>query len=115
MENSARKDFLNLQEIDQNNEYEFQIALSCILYDQTHPQHRELTEGMEDKINTLLAHYLKNQSYEEIAKEKYGILSDKDLQKRANKLRQDVSRVKIKIKERFQEILSSKKKGKISG
>ena len=115
MENSVRKDFLNLQEIDQNNEYEFQMALSCILYDQTHPQHRELTEGMEDKINTLMAHYLKNQSYEEIAKEKYGILSDKDLQKRANKLRQDVSRVKIKIKERFQEILSSKKKGKISG
>lgn len=106
MENSAIKDFFNLQEIDRDNEYEFQMALSCVLYDPNHPQHSRLTEGIEDKIHTLLAHYLKNQSYEEIAKEQYGSLPDKELQKKANKLRQDVSRAKIKIKERFQEMLS---------
>lgn len=107
IENSARENFVNLKAIDKDNEYEYQMALSCVLYDQAHPQHSCLIQGIEDKINILLAHYLKNQSYEEIAKEKYGSLSDKELQKRANKLRQDVSRVKVKIKERFNEMLFS--------
>lgn len=106
-EDSVMKDFLDLKDIDIDDDYEFRMALSCVLYDREHPYHRQLIQGLEDKVDILLAHYVRNQSYEEIAFEKYGPLPEKEMKKKTDKLRQDVSRVKIKIKERFKEILAA--------
>ena len=106
---STMKEFMDLTDIDSEDEYEVRKALAYALYNQDHPNHKQLTEGLEDKIEILVTHYVKKLSYEEIAFEKFGEQSPEELKRETDKLRQDVSRVKTKIKERFKKFLNSNK------
>lgn len=101
------QDFFDLGDINSEDEYEVRKALSYALYYQDNPIHKQLTEGLEDKIEILIAHYVRKQSYEDIAQEKFGNLPPEQHKKEIDKLRQDVSRVKIKIKERFKKIMNT--------
>lgn len=101
------QDFFDLGDINSEDEYEVRKALSYALYYQDNPIHKQLTEGLEDKIEILIAHYVRKQSYEDIAQEKFGNLSPEQHKREVDKLRQDVSRVKIKIKERFKKIMNA--------
>ena len=101
------QDFFDLGDINSEDEYEVRKALSNALYYQDNPIHKQLTEGLEDKIEILIAHYVRKQSYEDIAQEKFGNLSPEQHKREVDKLRQDVSRVKIKIKERFKKIMNA--------
>ena len=101
------QDFFNLGNINSEDEYEVRKALSYALYYQDNPVHKQLTEGLEDKIEVLIAHYVRKQSYDEIALEKFGQLPPEQHKREVDKLRQDVSRVKIKLKERFKKIMDT--------
>lgn len=103
------KEFVELNDIDSEDEYVVRKALAYALYYQDHPIHKELTEGLEDKIEILVSHYVKKLSYEEIALEKICNPTSEELKRETDRLRQDVSRVKIKIKERFKKYLDSNK------
>lgn len=105
----SMEEFLDLTDINSEDEYEIRKALAYALYNQDHPYHKQLTEGLEDKVEVLVTHYVKKLSYEEIAFEKFGEQSPEDLKRETDKLRQDVSRVKTKIKERFKKLLDSNK------
>lgn len=101
------QDFFDSGGLIPEDEYEIRKALSHALYDQDDPIHKQLTEGLEDKIKILIAHYVRKQSYEEIALERSGNLPPEQHKREVDKLRQDVSRVKIKIKERFKKIMNA--------
>ncbi|MFR3328784.1 MAG: hypothetical protein ACLTSL_01205 [Odoribacter splanchnicus] len=101
------QDFFDLGDINFEDEYEVRKALSYALYYQDNPIHKQLTEGLEDKIEILIAHYVRKQSYDEIALEKFGRLPQEQHKREVDKLRQDVSRVKIKLKERFKKIMDT--------
>jgi len=76
-----------------------------LLQNPTHPLRKELFKGMEDKIDTLLLHFLEGLSYEEIAIRKYGQLSPENLRKAINKFRQDICRIKVPLRLRIEQII----------
>lgn len=93
-----------LANIDTDDENKFRTALACALLSKDDPIHQQLPKGMEDKLKILVAHCVEKLSYEEIALERNSRLSSKELKKETDRLRQEVARVKIKIKEIFKKL-----------
>lgn len=95
------------EDIDPDNNAAVSRALTAILWDRTEPWYTRLTKGVEDKVEILFLHYVSGKSYAEIARIQETSLSPKSdlspeqLQKRENKLRQEVVRVRKTLKERF--------------
>lgn len=98
---STTKGVPELTDMDPEDEDGVRHALARALLNKDNPIRKQLPEGVEDKLKTLIAQGVEDLSYEEIALEKVGRTSPEKLKREAARLRQDVSRVKIKIKELF--------------
>ncbi|MCL3849770.1 hypothetical protein M1P97_00500 [Parabacteroides sp. GYB001] len=94
-----------LLDVDMQNEYEVKCAFMVVLWDRSEPWYSKLVSGLENKVEVLRLYYIGGQSYREIAIMQLPGGSDNDIRKLENKLRQDVSRVRKILKERFMEML----------
>lgn len=102
-------EFVDLSNIDLEDDEVLRNVMSYLLHDQEHPIHQKLTEGLEDKIDILVLHYVKHLSYEEIALGKISNPTTEELIRETARLRKEASRGKIKIKERIRRFFSSNK------
>lgn len=101
------QDFFNLGDINSEDEYEVRKALSYALYYQDNPVHKQLTEGLEDKIEVLIATMSENNPTTKSLWKNSANCRPEQHKREVDKLRQDVSRVKIKLKERFKKIMDT--------
>ena len=75
------------------------------MYNEDHPLHKELTEGLQDKIANLFLHYIDGISYEEIVHRNKGNISEKEMAKEAARLRQEIKRVKEILLKRYYKLM----------
>ena len=94
-----------LFDVDIKSDYEVSTALTVVLWDKMEPWYTELVEGVEDKVTTLLQHYVQGLSYEKIALLRVPESSEVELRRLQTRLRQDVVRVRKELKKRFVRIL----------
>ena len=94
-----------LFDVDIKCDYEVSTALTVILWDKIEPWYTELVEGIEDKVTTLLQHYVQGLSYEKIALLRIPESPEVELRGLQTRLRQDVVRVRKELKKRFVRIL----------
>ncbi|HIT49357.1 MAG TPA: hypothetical protein IAC34_07695 [Candidatus Coprenecus stercoripullorum] len=76
-----------------------------VLYNEDHPWHARLVEGMEDRVQRLFEHYIDGLSYEDIVRRHYGELPPSEGAKAAAKVRQEIKRLKDRLIERFDKIV----------
>lgn len=96
----------DLSEVDTLNNSEVSRALTSILWSRREPWYTKLIVGQEDKVSTLLLHYVEGKSYDEIADILDPCLSGNLRVKLCGKLRQDTVRIRRVLKERFIKLLS---------
>ncbi|WP_455640141.1 hypothetical protein [Parabacteroides sp.] len=94
-----------LSDIDVTCDYEVSTALTAVLWDKTEPWYTRLVQGIEDKVATLLQHYVEGMSYEQIVLLCTSGISKEEQKRMQARLRQDVVRVRKELKERFVRIL----------
>lgn len=98
-------------DIDPDDNAAVSRALTAILWDRTEPWYSRLIEGVEEKVEILLLHYVSGKSYTEIARMQNITLypernlSAKQFKRRENNLRQESVRVRKLLKERFIRLL----------
>lgn len=95
----------DLSDVDPLNNSAVSRALTSILWDRTEPWYTMLIAGQEDRVSTMLLHYVDGKSYDEIADMLEPDLSDHLRRKLCGKLRQDTVRVRRMLKERFIKLL----------
>ena len=86
-----------------------------ILWDRCEPWYSRLVCGMENKVEALQLYYIEKKTYREIAVIVAPELSGDEIRKMEVKLRQDVSRVRKILKERFLEMLLKEGKEDLNG
>lgn len=101
--------------VDIQNEYEVKCAFLTILWDRCEPWYSRLVCGMENKVEALQLYYIEKKTYREIAVIVAPELSGDEIRKMEVKLRQDVSRVRKILKERFLEMLLKEGKEDLNG
>lgn len=84
-------------------------ALTAVLWDRIEPWYGQLTEGQEEKVRILFLRYVSGQSYAEIVRQRHGILSPQKARKEEAKLRQEVVRIRKRLKQRFIRLLNMQK------
>lgn len=94
-----------LSDIDIACDYEVSTALTIVLWDKMEPWYTKLVEGIEDKVTTLLQHYVQGLSYEKITFLHVPDCREEERQRLQTRLRQDVVRVRKELKMRFVRIL----------
>lgn len=97
-----------LEDADGNDEEELGRILTVILWDKAEPWYSQLTRGMEEKTQLLFMHYAEGLRYDAIAAMQGKGLTEKELKRLENKLRQDVVRTRRLLKERFMNLLDKK-------
>lgn len=101
--------------VDVQNEYEVKCAFMAVLWDRCEPWYSRLIGGMEHKVEALQLYYIGRKSYREIAIMQAPELSEDEIRKFEVKLRQDVSRVRKILKERFLKMLLKEGKENLNG
>lgn len=101
--------------VDMQNEYEVKCAFLTVLWDRYEPWYSRLICGIENKVEALQLYYIGRKTYREIAIIQAPELSDDEIRKLEVKLRQDVSRVRKILKERFLKLLLKEGKEDLNG
>lgn len=92
----------SIDDIDIQNAYEVAYAISIILLDSSHPLHKLLVKGLEDKIDILLRKVVDGQSYNTIVKEKWDIHpGSENFSKAVVRARKEFERVRKTLQDRF--------------
>ncbi len=95
--------------IDLADEESVRNYMIVVLYNEEHPLHKKLVEGLEEKVKLLFEHYLDDLSYEEMVTKRYGEVDEKDMVRHAARFRQDVKRIKERLINRFEVIITEPK------
>ena len=103
--NFKSHDFHFSTNIDIQDQYAVRGYFVVILYNEDHPLHNELTEGLQDKITNLFLHYIDGISYEEIVHRNKGNITEKEMAKEAARLRQEIKRVKETLLKRYYKLM----------
>lgn len=84
-------------------------ALTAVLWDRIEPWYSRLTEGQEEKVRLLFLRYVSGKSYAEIVRQQAGTLPAEKARKEETKLRQEVVRIRKRLKQRFILLLNTQK------
>lgn len=101
----------SLTDIDPDNLQEFQCSLVTILCSQQGCAYETIINGIEDKVQVLMQNSIDKISYKEIVKQKFGDqLSEDEENRKVMTMRQNASRVKDTLIDRFYKYLKQKNK-----
>ncbi|MEG1546704.1 MAG: hypothetical protein RR371_05590 [Bacteroides sp.] len=96
--------FLYLYDLDVNSNYELSCAIVDILCYPKGELYSLLVNGQEEKVEILMMHIYKQMSYDDIAQQLYGELSQHEQRKVCDNLRQTTVRAKKYLKERMKQL-----------
>jgi len=98
-------------DIDTGNPYEVAYAVSIILLNKDHAQHRTLVQGIEDKVELLINKAVNDMSYHEIVEASHGgKLNDDAFRRAVARARKDYERIRKILIGRLLDLIE--KKGK---